>query len=251
MPKMMGATAAHMTPIRLLIVLCLALFASMAAGQNARPANKVVLGRLGQALEPAKIHASMNTRSRVFYRVPAYRYLVVRAARYPQWTQVLLSNGQLGYIQTDAVATLPYEVSMPQRQAPGRQGAAGLSSRTRSAMAGYALNYIGTPYKWGGNDELRGIDCSAFVKEMYGRIGVNLPRTAAQQALVGTPVQRLEDLQPGDRLYFWEHKRNKVGHTGIYLGNGFFVHSSSGRRGVATDDLRKGPWLKLLVAARR
>ena len=79
---------------------------------------------------------------------------------------------------------------------------------------------------------------------------MKLPRTAAEQALVGQPVCRLEDLQSGDRLYFWEKKRSKIGHTGLYLGNGYFVHSSSGNHGVATDYLTPR-WRAILVAARR
>jgi cell wall-associated NlpC family hydrolase len=121
----------------------------------------------------------------------------------------------------------------------------------RSKMADYSLKFQGTPYVWGGNDELNGIDCSGFVKKMYGKIGLSLPRTAAEQALVGKPIYNLEDLQKGDRLYFWDKKRGKIGHTGIYLGDGNFVHSSSGRGGVATDYLGSDRWLKILVAARR
>jgi len=68
---------------------------------------------------------------------------------------------------------------------------------------------------------------------------------------VGTPVTRLEDLQPGDRLYFWDAKRGMIGHTGIYLGGGYFVHSSRGHGGVNTDYLGQKKWLNILVAARR
>lgn len=65
------------------------------------------------------------------------------------------------------------------------------------------------------------------------------------------PITRYEDLQPGDRLYFWSTSRNKVGHTGIYLGNGYFSHSSTTNGGVATDNLGNPHWQKMLVAARR
>ena len=82
-------------------------------------------------------------------------------------------------------------------------------------------------------------------------VGGTPPGPAAGQALVGKKTPRLEDLQSGDRLYFWENKRNKIGHTGIYLGNGYFVHSSRGHNGVATDYLGQQKWLKILVAARR
>ena len=111
------------------------------------------------------------------------------------------------------------------------------SQDLRGAVADYALKFKGTPYVWGGNNLTGGIDCSGFVKQLYGAIGLELPRTAAEQVNVGLQVQRLEQLQKGDRLYFWDYKRNCVGHTGIYLGNGYFVHSSMTHKGVDTDYL--------------
>lgn len=218
--------------------------------------NDPVLGRLGQALRESSIHTSASTRGRVLYRVKAYEYLIVRESR-NGWTPVVMENGRLGYIQTNRVAVLPYNVTASRTftnrgtgQQPSRSGSSS-ASQARAQIAQYALNYEGTPYRWGGNDMRRGIDCSAFVQQLFGRIGVELPRTAAQQALVGKRIERLEDLEPGDRLYFWDRRRGRVGHTGIYLGNGFFVHSSVNNRGVATDDLREPRWRNTLVAARR
>lgn len=218
----------------------------LAAGTGTLAAQKKVLGKLGQALEPTAIHASPDRKSRVYYRVQAYEYLVINPSTRPGWLRVLLQNGSHGYILAEHVARLPYDVEGEVRTRAGIT-----ASTARGVAAQYSLRYIGTPYKWGGNDIQRGIDCSGFVKVIYGRIGIDLPRTAAQQALVGQPITRFEDLQPGDRLYFWDRRRNKIGHTGIYLGNGFFVHSSSSRRGVATDDLRNPTWRNTLVAARR
>ena len=122
----------------------------------------------------------------------------------------------------------------------------GFESRHRAHRAAFHRH----PYKWGGNDILNGIDCSGFVKKLYGSIGVSLPRTAAEQVRVGQPVLRYEDLQPGDRLYFWSKSRKKIGHTGIYIGGCYFTHASSCHHGVATDYL-SAKWRKMLVAARR
>lgn len=220
----------------------LALTASLSAF-----AEKRVLGKLGQTTEATPIYASMNKRSHVYYRVKQYEYLVISASPRDNWMRVLLQNGMYGFVPADTVAKLPYEVTA---EMPTSRGAVP-ASRSRTALAGYSLNFVGTPYKWGGNDINNGIDCSGFVKKLYGMVGVDLPRTAAEQALVGQPITRLEDLQPGDRLYFYEKKRNKIGHTGMYLGNGYFVHSSRGHNGVATDYLGQTKWLRILVAARR
>lgn len=211
-------------------------------------AGKIVLGKLGQATNATAIHTTPSGRSPIFSRVKPYEYLVVRKTRSTAWMQVVMSNGAMGYVPSAAVATLPYEVTA---KAPSRASAVMASRGSGAAVAAYALRFQGTPYKWGGNDVYNGIDCSGFVKQMYGTIGKELPRTAAQQAMVGQPVYRLEELQAGDRLYFWEKKRGMIGHTGIYLGNGYFVHSSSGHKGVATDYLGTQRWLRILVAARR
>jgi cell wall-associated NlpC family hydrolase len=234
--------------VAVLVLACSAVFAAAPATK------KVVLGKLGQATEAARIHATPSARGRVYYKVKPYEYLVVKPAKKKGWTMVFMQNQQYGYVPSDVVAMLPYEVSAEVQATPvstrGTRGAT-LTSRSASAVADYALNFQGTPYKWGGNSLNGGIDCSGFVKELFKEAGVSLPRTAAEQLNVGKPITRLEHLQKGDRLYFWDSKRNMVGHTGIYLGEGWFVHSSSTRKGVATDSLTNSKWRRILVAARR
>ena len=155
-----------------------------------------------------------------------------------------MNGGRLGYVPSQAVELvkqengLTYEVTETREATPtfapisSRGGLLRGSADARSQMVDEALRLEGsTPYKWGGNEIGSGIDCSGFVKKMYGAIGYSLPRTAAEQAMVGVPITRLEQLQAGDRLYFYESKRGMIGHTGIYVGNGYFVHSSSGHKG--------------------
>ncbi|RYG35453.1 NlpC/P60 family protein [bacterium] len=211
----------------------------------------VVVGHLGQALRPSRIHKSPNSRSGVYFKPKAYQYLIVKDTTKSGWNRVMMSNGADGYIREEDVAILPYRVTSKSGPAPVRSSGrevGDLTSRSGAARAG--LNYVGTPYKWGGNDLMNGIDCSGFVKKLFGKIGVDLPRTAAEQALVGQAITDLSQLQSGDRLYFWDAKRGKIGHTGLYLGSGYFVHSSSGKKGVAADVL-SARWQKILVAARR
>ncbi len=217
-------------------------------------ADTVVLGKLGQTVRKTTIHSAPNGRSRTYYRCKPYEYLIIRPSKYSSWLQVVLQNQAVGYIKLDDVARLPYDITLDQTAKTSSRNAE-LASRgvggARSSLVGYSMKYIGTPYVWGGNDPNRGIDCSGFVKVLYGKIGIDLPRTAAEQATVGQRIDQLEDLQPGDRLYFWDRKRGKIGHTGMYMGNGFFIHSSTTNHGVATDDLRNPKWRNMLVAARR
>lgn len=213
---------------------------------------KIVLGKLGQVTETSKIYARPSSNAQVYYKIKAYEYVVVKPGN-DQWMKVLLQNGQYGYVKADSVAKLPYEVTAdPPSRTAYRGGDISNGSRGTAAAAQTALNFVGTPYVWGGTDIRHGIDCSGMVQKLFGDVaGIQLPRTAAEQALVGRPITRLQDLQKGDRLYFWDAKRGKVGHTGIYLGNGYFVHSSRTHNGIGTDYLGQRKWLNILYAARR
>lgn len=228
-----------------ILALWLALMTAVVSHADAKP-----LGKLGQATAVASIYSRMTSSSRVYYHCKAYEYLIVREAN-SRWTAVVMENGQLGYIAKTKVAVLPYTVTTRSAQTPPPATTSRGSAEARALLANYSLNYVGTPYKWGGNDLNRGIDCSGFVQQLYGGIGINLPRTAREQAKVGQPITRLEDLKPGDRLYFWDARKQYIGHTGLYLGNGYFVHASSNHGEVATDDLRNPHWRNKLVAARR
>lgn len=229
------------------IAACLVALASTCFASGGGPK----LGYLGQTSASTRIYASPNSHSRIFSRVGPSQYLVIKPAPKAGWYAVLLQEGIYGFVPSKSVKQLPYEVRS--RNSSGRNEYAmnQADPASRSGVVSLAEQYIGrTPYKWGGNDVYSGIDCSGFVKEMYGKIGVDLPRTAYAQSFVGQPIYRLEDLRAGDRLYFWDYKRGMIGHTGIYKGNGYFVHSSHGRGGVGEDFLSP-KWRKILVAARR
>jgi cell wall-associated NlpC family hydrolase len=88
----------------------------------------------------------------------------------------------------------------------------------RPGVVAIALRYLGTPYRWAGSSP-SGFDCSGFVMYVYGRIGIGLPHNSAMLFGVGRPVAR-NDLRPGDIVFF-----NGLGHSGIYIGRGRFVHS--------------------------
>ncbi len=85
-------------------------------------------------------------------------------------------------------------------------------------VVGIAMQYLGVPYVWGGASP-SGFDCSGFIQYVYNQVGVSLPHYAASQYGYGTPVS-ISDLQAGDLVFF-----DGLGHAGIYIGGGQFIHA--------------------------
>ncbi len=90
---------------------------------------------------------------------------------------------------------------------------------TGTSAVSLAEQQIGTPYVFGGSQP-GGFDCSGLVQWTYGKLGVDLPRTSAEQGKSGTPVSPA-DARPGDLVYF-DHQ-GPVDHIGIYVGGGKWV----------------------------
>ena len=118
-------------------------------------------------------------------------------------------------------------------------------------MVSRARSQLGTRYVLGGSQPGDALDCSSFARYAMEALGIKLPRTAAQQAQVGTPVPRdREKLRTGDLLTFGLGRR--VSHVGIYLGEGRFIHASvkSGQV-IETTFERNGQLLRRWQGARR
>lgn len=94
------------------------------------------------------------------------------------------------------------------------------SAYIRSATS----RFLGIRYVLGGNS-FRGIDCSSFTMNVFRQLGINLPRTAAEQWRVGMSVSR-RNLQAGDLVFFNTMGRT-ASHVGIYMGNGMMANANS------------------------
>lgn len=115
-----------------------------------------------------------------------------------------------------------------------------------------AMNFLGVPYKRGGNSVSNGFDCSGFTRHIFEMsVGLVLPRRADEQAKMSSLVPiRKEDLKPGD-LVFFNTMRQTFSHVGIYVGEGKFIHSPRVGGAVRVEDMREAYWAKRFTGARR
>ncbi len=113
-----------------------------------------------------------------------------------------------------------------------------------------ALSLTGVAYRYGGDSPEEGFDCSGFVRYVYARHGIVLPRDTVSMASA-LPQVPLAARLPGDLLFFQTADRPYT-HVGIYMGQNKFVHAPSVRTGaVRVSDLRAGYWWRRLTGIRR
>jgi lipoprotein Spr len=108
-----------------------------------------------------------------------------------------------------------------------------LSATSNMKLFHFVYDWIGTPYRFGGNTK-KGIDCSAFTKELYSEVfNLDIKRSSRDIFSMVSPVSK-DELKEGDLVFFKIHSRS-ITHIGIYLGNNRFAHASM--KGVAISNL--------------
>jgi len=112
-----------------------------------------------------------------------------------------------------------------------------------------ARQHLGLPYIWGGEDPNRGFDCSGLIKFTFQEFDVNLPHRADLQFKYGEQVART-NLEPGDVVFF-ATGGYPIGHVGIYVGEGQFIHAPRRGKPVQVDTIEKGYYSSRFVGARR
>ncbi len=175
----------------------------------------------------------------VLYEPQLGTQLIVNAERGDYWGIVMV-DGSAGWVPKSCLKMTDHKIP-PDRLEQMLAGG-------RPEIVQEARRYLGTPYRYGGSLP-HNVDCSLLVQTVFRAKGINLPRTAAQQYEVGRVVHYSEML-PGDRIYFVS-KSGRINHTGIYMGNGLFIHASSRRGCVAIDALYDRVFWTRFIGARR
>lgn len=114
----------------------------------------------------------------------------------------------------------------------------------------FAKKYLGYKYVAGGSSPSTGFDCSGFTTYVFRNFGVSLNRASKDQIKNGTAVSK-SNLQPGDIVIFKNQGKTAIGHVGIYIGNGNFIHAANKKEGVVITALSSSYYSQRYVGARR
>lgn len=166
------------------------------------------------------LHISPDINAHILSTVLGHQTVII-GDESPLWYKVTLKTGKTGWIFKSYVALEPNPDT--------------LLSSSSLALVGYAKEYINTRYVYGGTTP-KGFDCSGFTRYIYSRFGYSIPHRSQDQMSIGKRVSKRR-LLPGDLVFFTTKGSTQVNHVGIYIGEGNFIHASSGSGVVRIDTL--------------
>lgn len=183
------------------------------------PTSTGMIGKVQGSLVNIRQHP--DRQSRVTGRINQNKVRVI--GQNNDWYQVRTSQGEgwvyKRYVEVDTPKLIPYTKVVGEE------------------IVDYGLQFIGTPYVWGGTDLGRGVDCSGFTQEVYKAFDVEISRVSYMQAKDGRTVDK-QNLRTGDLVFFDTVGNNNggVSHVGIYMEDSKFLHSD-GTHGVMVSNL--------------
>lgn len=154
--------------------------------------------------------------------------LLVRVSQGPLYSQVKYPDGRLGWVKSSELVPA---------------GDIFHKTTLQENLVQTALRFHGIPYLWGGTSS-KNIDCSGLVCNVFFLNGIQLPRDADMQALIGRELTTdfvSDPLEPGDLLFFGrkatEEAKERVTHVAMYMGDGEYIHSAGYRERVSINSM--------------
>lgn len=177
-------------------------------------------------------------------------------ARHKDWYKVQLSNGTKAWIFSDLLRVppmvnrrVPVTNNIPApptvRRTTTSRGGNPVNIPASGDVASFAVQFVGYRYAWGGTSPSRGFDCSGFVRYVYSQYGISLPHSSGGQysSAYGSFVGSINNLAPGDLVFFVRTGGRGITHVGIYIGGGRMVHAMAPGLGVQVSSLWSDYWL--------
>lgn len=234
--------------------------------QSNTVSNETAVNKTGKInVETAKVRESASSSAKVTEFLD-YGDVVTIVAEDGEWYKITSSkasgfvNKRLITVQNEEISSrnlsesrgeIEQDTTTVNQEANSALNNSFASSNNGSQVADYAKQSLGCSYVLGGKTPESGFDCSGFTRYVYSNFGYSLGSTAASQTSVGTDVTR-ENLQVGDLILFYNEGKTSIGHTGVYLGNGEFIHAANPSRGVVTDNLNTNSYYnERFVSAKR
>lgn len=171
--------------------------------------------------------------------------------------KVTLATGETGYVSSEglkaeiAIAGVKLDQAAIAREEAKAVEKAEVKvdlkdvSKTRKELIEYAVSFVGNPYKWGGNSLTEGVDCSGFTQQIFAKFNISLNRCSYQQVANGREIS-LEEIKPGDLIFYYDNELGRIGHVAIYMGDGQVVHAKSTASGITTSNLDYRPPYKVV-----
>ena len=191
-----------------------------------------------KARQRASVESQLAERQRLLSSIKSEIAKIQAAERARELQAAAAAQARLANQQSTA------EVAVVGAAATTAEGISVAPPSQYGGAVGIAMQYLGTPYVWGGSSP-GGFDCSGFVMYVFSQMGAGLPHNAAAQFGSGVPISR-DQLAPGDLVFF-----DGLGHVGIYIGGGQFVHAPHTGDVVKVSSLADSWYASTYVGARR
>ncbi len=205
-----------------------------------------------QATSGLRLRSEASTSGSILTTMPNGSTLEILADMGNGWYQVSYGD-RVGYSHGDYINIIE-EIIVGSNEAVDGEAVEDASDEEAVSLgqqiADYAVQFVGCKYSYGGNGPTS-FDCSGLVKYVMNHFDITVNRTASAQLSNGTAVS-LADLQVGDAVYFkYSGSSTAASHTGIYIGDGQFVHASTYGVGVIISSLSESYYANSFIGGRR